>query len=536
VLCASRNITGTVIHADTGIPYARARILTHRYRLAQHLRLMPDKDAPAVQVLAALQVALDPETTGRRNRARRELRRWTDCLDEVEGTLLEALGPSTAPSIRPPAPTSLHAIRPCTRRLQRALGFGLWRRDDDGEPNKATISVRTNDEPAAPRLPPDLSSQHAHIKWLLGVGHYDLWAAPRGLRATHVLGKAVHASPASLWAPSGSGTPMALSTRLYSAQASIILWTRASDCTLRHFPFRGAYTSAFRQDATNGMGHTTGAPAGAAPAAERRCPHCGMEGKQNLWHLALECRDDHLRRYRAAILQPAVVYVAERLVSLLIAAHPKTPGARSGNPLAHAAPARSLPPELSHAGTSLRTALRAAHDPAWWATADAQHLAYRLLVCAPVSAFDVRRPHTHTVHTGTGRAPTRCACSPGGGGEAPIPPTPDTALPALLAFATAHDASVLPNSKLRAWANTWTSWSVKHIVQIAGVHRCILSGGAGCDTQVPCPLCNPGLPALLGRPLADLTGDPDIRNTATATGAVAGATTGGRGAGAGAAR
>jgi hypothetical protein len=520
----------------------RTLILAHRYRLAQQLRLMPDRLSPGALVFDALtRIAGDRTATGAPpgpGRPNPALRPWTSSLSEVEATMRETLGADFA---MPQPPACLRDVRRCALKVKQNLGYGMWRTETDGASNRKLLGVDSRSEPAFSRVPPNSHSQHTHLHWLFALGHYDVKAKARGYRAAALMGIHVHATPASTWAPSCSGTPLALCTRSSTAHASIILWTRAADVTLRRFPFyRGSADPDSDADADVEPPTCPRADADSTrprqprslgiPVTEQRCMHCSDVGKHHLWHLALECQHPHVVQYRRTVLQPAAYQAASRLVDLLAAAHPKSPGARAGNPLVHTATTRQLPAALTQARADLKAAIRVARGAQQWDSPDWQHLTYRLLTCAPIAAFDVRARHPHTILPQGCRRLQLCRCDT----ETPTAPTADDAMPALLAFARAHDAAVLPNSKLRPWANEWVTWSTKHIVGLAGVHRCGLSRTSGPqagtnDAQVPCPLCRPEAVPLRGGSEFDLhdrpgrTGGDTQRIPSRATAAAGGA-------------
>ncbi len=241
-------------------------------------------------------------------------------------------------------------------------------------------------------------------------------------------------------------------------------------------------------------------------------------GGNHIWHLITDCTQSHVTQYRTEVLRPHAVALASRLVDLLIMAHP--PGEAGANSApGRPVPTRKLPEQLTLAAEALRAAVQPATHPTWWDTADAQALLYRLLICAPISAFDVRRKHPDLVAAvGAGRRPP---LNRNPNPAAMAAPEPDDGMPALLAFARALDATVLPNSKLRPWANTWTAWSVQHILGLAGVHRCGQSEVEDTtDRHVPCPLCSSRASPVVDNPVPDLiNGAPNFGEAAPAPGA-----------------
>lgn len=222
----------------------------------------------------------------------------------------------------------------------------------------------------------------------------------------------------------------------------------------------------------------------------------------HIWHLALNCTNPHMTRFRTEALRPRAHAIVNRLADLLLMAHPRAVVAGGGDTgQSRPVPARAAPAALVSSIADLRAAVKPASDDTWWSTSDAHHLMYRLLVCAPVSAFDVRHAHPATLP-----APAGGRAEPLDRSNSPLPaPTPDTGMPATLAFGRMLDATVLPNSRLRPWANAWTAWSLQQLVSLAGVHRCGASGVTDTtDTYVPCPLCHVRIAPVLGHQSPDL--------------------------------
>jgi hypothetical protein len=156
----------------------------------------------------------------------------------------------------------------------------------------------------------------------------------------------------------------------------------------------------------------------------------------------------------------------------------------------------------------LRALIPAAPAAEWWDTPDIQHVVYRMLLGTPFSAFDVRLIHPSLAvarPVAERRSDDPTLTDPG--------PTPDPEMPVSVALGRIFDAVVLPNARLRGFANAWTRWSIRYLIELAGVHRCRHSVNGGTwgsnDRQVPCPLCRKARSTVLGASVPDLTGTFD---------------------------
>ena len=322
-----------------------------------------------------------------------------------------------------------------------------------------------------------------------------------------------------------------------------ILWTRVGNRALLQWPFKSRHMDGADAESGDCDEEDDSVPAraqsanytfyledddGRLPAGP--CVHCNGNAKAHIWHLALECPQEHVASYRTTVLEPAAWAFARNMADMLILAYPRLQA--SGGEVPAGVPGhiacRRLPAALLQAATALKAALAVPQGAD--TKNDRQCLLYRLLLCAPISAFDVRLPHSSRV--------------PGPGGSFPpkdrstahiVAPAPvrRTDMPATLALGQILDSVVLPNSRLRPWANAWAAWSVRHLFQLAGVHRCTHSGrsAAAAHKRVPCPLCAPQRP-FGEQVVPDLLDAPPFYGPAPPPPPAA---TGGAGAGAGAA-
>ncbi len=516
------------VHADTGVPHARALVLAHRARFAHHLRLMPDRQAPAVKVFEALHALRNDATHSSRTRNGVVRAPWICLHQEIETVSMDIFGTPLPPGGR--APAALHELRKSTAILQRGLAYGIWRSEKYCFPKG--FHVKPKAECGIPRQPPNFRMPREHLQWLYAIGYYDVTPTRLLGRATLVAGTLPHASPVSAWGPGCSGTPIALSTRLYSSQVGMIMWSRTGAHAMRQWPFH-------HRD--SGLPPTADQTSGKKPGAGRSnddgekidvpdCTHCGRPERQTIWHLANECQQAHIRQYREEVLQPDAAALMLQIVKLLKRGHTTrrepqqapqaaAPNVVAGNvhggpgphqALAHKVPTRPLSAAFVAASGALVSCLAQQANPGWWSRPDAQHLVYRLVVCAPFSAFDVRPVHPSTLPA-PGDSRTHSTNRSTTDDEVFVAPTADTAMPCSLALGGVFDATILPNSRLRPWANAWTQWSVKHILGLAGVHRCGSSGVRDSTNRVvPCPLCPPPKhpSPVLEAPMPDITGGP----------------------------
>ena len=205
------------------------------------------------------------------------------------------------------------------------------------------------------------------------------------------------------------------------------------------------------------------------------CPFgCGASQHTPI-HFATTCTAAHWTDYQAH-LRREVRRVLHRMTVLLTKAHGPTVNS-----------------ELTAAAESIRAALRTATD-ADWRTDDYIHVIIRLLNCAPFSSFDVRGGPTAaaqdaapaTVATSRPRRNTAAATLATAAASPPPRRRPHgdpTAMPLSRAVGRMFDSVRAQRSHLRNWANTWTQWSYRNIMQLAGHYNC---GRGQHRYNVPC--------------------------------------------------
>jgi hypothetical protein len=239
--------------------------------------------------------------------------------------------------------------------------------------------------------------------------------------------------------------------------------------------------------------------------SDMRCRHCEARGQRHIWHLAMVCPQSHLAQYRRESLWPRARALLKAIPTLLEDAYPENTDEGEGR---RTVATRPFPKELTAALKELKAKLPRRPSEEWWSTPDMQHVLYRLLLGVPFSAFDVRTAHPSLTLGGRRvlERPSDDATDPG--------PTPDPQMPVSLVLGRIFDLVILPNARLRTFANTWMLWSVWRLIELAGVHRCALSVDSGTwgsnDRQVPCPLCRADRPSVMGHPVPDLTGRPGV--------------------------
>lgn len=124
--------------------------------------------------------------------------------------------------------------------------------------------------------------------------------------------------------------------------------------------------------------------------------------------------------------------------------------------------------------------MHATVDALTHATVDGRFTLYRLLLCAPFSAFDVRQSVPGGMRDAHGQRLDNAHDLPLG-----------HALGSLL------DSTVLPRRYLRRLANVWTSWSAREIKLLVGLHscarRCFRKAFPCCCGRAPgSPACDAG--------------------------------------------
>ena len=255
-------------------------------------------------------------------------------------------------------------------------------------------------------------------------------------------------TPLSAWSAGCDGSPISLSTRLSATQCRVIQYFRIGRGTLSFWPFMLPR----RKHQT----HHGPRAALFTDAANAVCPFgCGASQHTPV-HFATTCAAAHWTGYQAH-LRSETRRLLFRMCTLLTKAQGMTSN-----------------PQLAAAVESVRATLSAT-TAADWLTDDYIHVVIRLLSCTPFSAFDIR----------AGVAPQAVAAAAGPAQHPPHrrPHGNPTAMPLSRAVGTMLDSVRIQRSYLRNWANVWTQWSYRRIMEMAGHYNC----GRGMHRQeVPC--------------------------------------------------
>ena len=447
ILGAHTSSTAAMIGADARIMRYRAIALQHRLRFEQTLRLLPNRNTPAVHVMHALRTWAAQEQGGRGPPGDRAT--WTQYTD---GLARVALNRTAVP--RGPAATRLWQVHSTSARDARPYAMFLNR---DGLDQVGGSDMRVGREPAG-------TSPLHMAAFLLCRGHYDaLWNPARGQRLEHLLSPPPPLTRASAYGAGGNGSILALTTRLKTRDSLVTQRFRLGTAALTMWPFDTPGADAEEEDAAQYAREL-------ARLQSRRCHLCDAE-PVNPWHLVAWCQHEHVRRWRANA-RTSARHLLTTVCTRVEQAY------------------RRLAPAVPGAITTACAELRAAVEAADWDTMDGAQMLMRLACAAPFSAHDVRPPLPMVQR-------------PRG------PPEVDAAGPVPLCTALGRllDAIALPRHLMRPYANAWAVWSYRTICELAGVYTC---ASRSAKRFMPCIFCAPaGGAAAAGRPRPGALGGPE---------------------------
>jgi hypothetical protein len=299
-------------------------------------------------------------------------------------------------------------------------------------------------------------------KQLLCIGRYDTPAsASRGERISHVFGARSFATTASAFGAGCDGSLLALCS-LKSWQVRDITRSRLGKLAMTLYPW--AIPGEFTNDGAPGnqVLLTNIVPVCRSTFMADHSSACRLcnTGTESPLHFFLHCSHPHIVANRSKLFRSATG-VVQHLVSLLHREHDRFWG-------------DSAPREVLE---SARRVVQILKDPSFaWASEDGHTLLSHLVTASPFSAFDVR----HQLTNGATRAELTSK-------KATLPVAQNLHLPLTLAFGGLLDATTLPRSKLRPYANAWVRWAHRTIMQLVGLHACA-RGNSRLDA--PC-LCSP---------------------------------------------
>lgn len=476
VLGAHKSCANASIYADTRAIPIDALGLQHRLRFQLELQRTVATKSPAVLVYKQLEAHAASQNVPRE---RQFLGSWTSITAAAVVRLQGLIGEVPAP---PAARMDEHAY---TTNVAHMYAYALVRGDlGKGLAVDHTAATLASDA-FQEQLPAGEGCTKAYQAGLHYIGNGDKRqagdraASPRLHHIVHANGTvASTASPISAWGPGFDGSPIALSSRLSAKQCRVIQYFRLGRDALTYWPFMqprqrpGAAGSAAST-------HQAARQAFHNDASMHICPFgCGAH-QNNPIHFATTCTSPRWRAFQLHLRSQA-----RRLLKQMIALLTKACG--------DAATA-----EFVDARNRLRQQLDAT-TVAHWRSDDYIHVLIRLLSCAPFSAFDVRASAPRAEAAAPRSRPKRAvvvareaslraeAVAAAAGDGAPSRRRPSGApdnMPLSKALGAMLDNVRLQRNYLRPWANTWSQWSFKRIMELAGHYNCLRDAHRA---DVPC--------------------------------------------------
>lgn len=477
VLGAHKSCSNASIHADTRAIPIDALALQHRLRFRLELQRTVATGSPAVLVYRQLEEHAASQNVARE---RRFLGSWTSITAAAIARFQDLAGPL------PGAPEKRMDEHAYTTNVAHMYAYAVVRgalgKDLPVDHTAATLASDAFQE----QLPAGEGCTKAYQAGLHYIGNDDRrQAGERGpvARLDHIIhvngGITSTATPISAWGPGLDGSPIALSSRLSAKQCRVIQYVRLGRDALTYWPFMqprhqqpaaGGAGSAGDGQGQSAMTHQSARQAFHNNASMHICPFgCGAH-QNNPVHFATTCTSPLWRDYQGH-LRSRVRKLLKGMVALL---------RKACGDFATA--------EFIAAAAQLRQQLDAT-TPAHWTTDDYIHVIIRLLSCAPFSAFDVRMSVPRVASAPSNTRPKRAvvadreemaralavADAAGDGGPSrrrPPAAHPDD-MPLSRALGAMFDHVRLQRSYLRPWANSWTQWSYKCIMELAGHYNCL---------------------------------------------------------------
>ena len=190
------------------------------------------------------------------------------------------------------------------------------------------------------------------------------------------------------------------------------------------------------------------------------------EGVETPLHLIVACQHEEMQHFRRWLFKQTKHLLArmDKLIksAFQVRVYDSASAARAKE--------TTMPTALQEALVAVAAATKVASP----SSNDSRVVMFRLMACAPWSAYDVREADADTAGGGAHDRSARAQARERRRSTQPAEPTTHPGLPLALAIGKMLDSLAHKRSRLRPWANLWTLWSYRAVMRLTTMHGCAL--------------------------------------------------------------